>query len=352
MIHKNDKLRIAVDARPLQHAHSGIGRYTKRLCAEFISRGHTVLECRASGSSLQQQLLSQLTFTQEALEQKADIFWSPRHHLPLRSRLLPTVVTIHDMVWNKAPSTMPYLRRMTDKHLMLGAISRANRIIAVSHSTLKDICEITPQAAAKATVVHEAATISPGDFQHVTQPQVPKPYILFVGTLEPRKNLQRIITAFREAKATVANLNLVIAGQLGWGQISIPESADIVWQQPQHDHELAALYSYAHFVIAPSIYEGFGLQVAEAMAFGKAVITSKVSSLPEIAGDAAIYVNPTNVDEIKDAIIRLERNSGLRERLEQTARENTKRFSWSAACEQTIHVFRSAIEDWSKPARL
>ncbi|NOX49082.1 MAG: glycosyltransferase family 4 protein [Gammaproteobacteria bacterium] len=336
-----NKLRIAVDARPLHHPNTGIGRYTHILIKKILSQGHEVIKCTSEGGSFFQLLDSQLRYMQAAQRAGADLFWSPRHHLPAWSKSLPTVVTIHDLVWHKAPETMPTTRKWTDRILMKSALMKADGIIAVSESTKSDILELVPAVKKRITVIPEAPTITREQLNPANPPDERQPYVLFVGTLEPRKNLTRIVSAF--LSCNLQQYRLIIAGQPGWGDIEIPSADQVKWIRPNSDEHLANLYGNAEFILAPSLYEGFGLQIAEALAFGKAVITSRISSMPEVAGEAALYVDPLNTENIAQAISNLANNKDIRNTLEKAAQVQAKSFSWDTACHDTMQVFETAI---------
>ena len=339
-------LRIAVDTRPLDHPTTGIGRYTHNILKTLEGRGHEIISCTTSGSRGKQTVVSQLRYATVARHASADLFWSPRHHLPLLLNDLPAVVTIHDLVWKKVPDTMPHARRWAERFLMRSALHRADQIIAVSESTRADILEACPKLIDRVHVIAEAPTLGPSETKAAQQESPAPPYMLFVGTLEPRKNLARVIDAFK--RANLPAYQLIIAGQPGWGDVSIPEGPSIKWIRPTSDVELATLYANAEFLVAPSLYEGFGLQVAEALAFGKAVITSNGSSLPEVAGAAGLLVDPKNTNEIRNAMQNLANDKSLREGLERNAQKHVRRFSWQKATDQTLDVFRLAIEKKSK----
>jgi glycosyltransferase involved in cell wall biosynthesis len=180
-----------------------------------------------------------------------------------------------------------------------------------------------------------------------------KRYLLYVGTLQPRKNLGRVVDGFARLAATPAmiNVQLVLAGKRGWlyeqlfsevarrgleGRVLFPGYVD--------ETDLAALYSGALGYVFPSLYEGFGIPVLEAQACGVPVMTSNNSSLPEVAGDAALLVDPTDVDAIAEAILRLATDDALRAELVERGFANVKRFSWEKCARETLDVLEGVLE--------
>jgi glycosyltransferase involved in cell wall biosynthesis len=160
---------------------------------------------------------------------------------------------------------------------------------------------------------------------------------LFVGTLEPRKNLKRLLQAYEILKSRKTDLQLVIAGSDGWEQIS--PKTDIIRAEKPSSHDLAALFSGAEVLAYPSLYEGFGLPILEAFWYGVPVVTSDVSSLPEVGGAAAVYVDPHEADAIADGI-----QTAVKKKKEliQKGKKQLKKFSWKTAAQQTLDVYRKA----------
>ncbi len=337
-------MRIGFDARPLSHPYTGIGRYTACLVPLLEELGLDLVPISAKGSKLLEIAQANFTFRSRIHKAKVDLFWSPRHHLPLLMPRVPTVVTIHDLVWRHASTTMPTMRRTYDGLMMRHACARANAVITPSHSTLDDLVDEFGTPEQKIHVTPLASTL-----EEVERSYHDQSYILFVGTDEPRKNLARLVTAFKAAEIP-ENTHLKVVANSGW------KSGDIDFDHPRierlqgvTDRELAHLYKGALFVAAPSLYEGFGLQLVEAFKCGKAVLTSSGSATEEVAGDAAHLVDPYDANAIRQGIEQLSNNLDLRTGLEAAAFARAQAFSWQQTASQTAQIFAQVTD--ANPAR-
>ena len=340
LVSRPNLVKIAVDARPLRHPFSGIGRYTKKLVECLQEREVEILHLHAPHSQPVATLTSAFRFGYRARQASAELFWSPRHHLPITIDM-PGVVTIHDLVWKHVPDTMTAGRKILDQKLMVRSVKKADRIICVSESTRSDLLQVLPEVTSKVVVIPLAAsvdqTILPEDVD------LPDRYMLFVGTNEPRKNLARVLEAFR-VSANKHDLALCVVANEGWKTEDLVGYRDRIHFFSQlSDRKLAALYSQCMFVLAPSLYEGFGLQLAEAAAFGKACITSNISSMPEVCGQAGILVDPYSVAQIAEAICELTFDQERRVQLETIALSNSESRSWRQTADATIEVFREVL---------
>jgi glycosyltransferase involved in cell wall biosynthesis len=283
------------------------------------------------------------------------VFWGATHRLP---HYLPAqiarVVTIHDLVWKHAGETMRPLSRWVEKRLMPEAIRQADRIVADSVSTANAIEAEYPAVGDKIRVVYPGATDLPAplDFQSLSALGIEYPYFLFVGTLEPRKNLQRLLEAYASLDAELRNrARLVIAGGKGWGGVDIASlvrdmhlDGQVISTGYVNETQLATLYAHARFLVMPSLYEGFGLPLVEAMSFGVPVLTSNRSSMSEVAGDAGMLVDPFDVSSITTGLSSLLGDEAYRDHLASRAIPNAKRFSWQNAAREIWAVFEEAVE--------
>lgn len=347
-------MRIAVDGRPLRHPLSGIGVYTREILSRisadhdlFIYLDHKperpidIAGTFRSGPPrrLSGFLTANVAFAHWARQDQVDVFFSPRHHLPLALRHTPAVVTIHDMVWRVAPETMQPLNRMLDTTLMPLALARAERVIAVSADTANRIAEYSGRR--DVTTIHNAARdLSPAvPFNH------PRPYFLFVGTKEPRKNLRGTVEGFRQALATGLNHDLVLAGPTGWGESGLGDTVAgdrIVDLGPISDERLSGAYRSCNALVLASFYEGFGIPLLEAMRHGKPVITSGTGGMAEVAADAAILIDPGNPASIARAMSRLANDGEAHRRLAANAHRRSRSFSWDRAAQATVEVLGDA----------
>lgn len=298
--------------------------------------------------------------------EKLDVYHAPATILPYlyagRS-----VITVHDLAIYEHPDWFPskYLSRQqfSTRMLVPQSVRAAKEIIAISEHTKHDIkkhfhvhderIHVIPLGVAPESVDDDAIRKTRAHFR------LPAQYALFLGTIEPRKNIEGLIAAFRAAFSKFKTIQtLVIAGGRGWKNESIFTAVAIAnkalepWQgghppvrflgPVSHEHKLA-LISGATAFVWPSFYEGFGLPVLEAMALGTPVLTSNTTSLPEVAGDAALLVNPRDERAIAEALIRLDREDELRQSLVEKGRVRAQQFSWRTTAEKTLEVYRMAI---------
>lgn len=359
-------MKIAVDARPLAGPSDGIRRYTRSLLAEMIPGPHQwflysdapfisaladhpnvrIRHGRAQPSSAFGLCYSQGLYRAWCRRDGVDLFWSPRHHLPLGlGRKLPQVVTIHDLVWKRFPQTMRRRVRLLERLLMPASLRQASSIVCVSRFTASEITYFWPGLAEKCVIIHSAATnLGAGEMQPAAGD---RPYMLFVGTLEPRKNLPRLLRAYsRLVRDGRIDEDLVIAGPKGWGgadvatlvrDLGIGERVRATGSLP--DQNLAQLYRRARCLLMPSLYEGFGLPVLEAMQFGVPVIASNAGSLPEVAGGGALLVDPESEKDIATAIESLMADHDLHARLSAEALQRATDFSWQNAARELARLF-------------
>jgi glycosyltransferase involved in cell wall biosynthesis len=302
-----------------------------------------------------------------------DVLFVPSHVIPFafppltwlplavsRRRLPPTVVTIHDLGFQRWPQTHPLAQRLYLSLSTRWNVQAARHIISVSNATRQDIIATYGVSPARLTTIYEA-TCAPQSIPVTERAAeiaavraayaLPPDYAIFTGTLHPRKNIARIIEAYARLRRQQGELagDLVLAGADGWqgdrfrvqaAQLGVAEHVRFLGYTPQA--HLDALMAGARFFCFPSLFEGFGLPVLEAQSLGVPVMTSNYSSLPEVAGDAALYVDPTDIDAIADAMLRLSQDEALRQRLIAAGYENVKRFSWETAADETYRVLRQA----------
>src|SRR5216110_1104150 len=341
-------MRIAFDGTALRPGRTGVGYYTEHLLHhlaqaavndELIVVSNRAIDTTsplpsrvrvATPARRVPRLVWMQTLAVTALRQvEADVVHFTNGILPLMSPV-PTVVTIHDMSLRLYPRYHPVRRVLLNRPLVDVAARRADAIITVSESAKRDIVRLYGSQAERVHVVHEAAAPS---FQPVRDAAVLERvrqrygladrFILYVGTIEPRKNLPKLIEGFASRrKSGQLRHQLVCAGPYGWlsrnvedliDRLGIEDAVRFTGYVPFED--LAALYSLAEMFVFPSLYEGFGLPVVEAMACGTPVVTGHVAALAEIGGGAIEQVNRLDADTLGDAMVRLADEGQRRETL-------------------------------------
>jgi glycosyltransferase involved in cell wall biosynthesis len=282
---------------------------------------------------------------------------SPLYRVPAAYRG-KIVTTFYDFAPWRVPDLFPRLSTAKIKTLYKFAAKKSDRIIAVSASTKKDVQEFLGFAENKIDVVYngldrrflEESRYSKEDLKKLYN--LTDRYILFLGTLEPRKNLARILEGFAKFRKTFRekfNYKLVVAGKRGWLFREYFQMAedfgirdDVVFTGYVGGDELKPLYTHCEFFVMPSLWEGFGQTIVEAMACGAPCLVSKVSSIPEIAGEAVRYVDPHDTEGIGQAMKELAGNRKLREKLSAAGKVQAQKFSWEKCARETLEVYRSA----------
>jgi glycosyltransferase involved in cell wall biosynthesis len=369
-------MRIALDARLSYYVQAGITQYTlnliQALSAIDSENEYLLLQRRPD----QRTIVSQGNFRRVPL-------LAPTHHpleqyllaleLPLQGKIDvvhctdfippfyyrgPTVITIHDLAFLLYPH---FLTRKAARYygLIDRAVRRADHVIAVSESTKRDIVRLTGTPERKITVIYEAADSSyaPIQEQEVLQRirhkyHLPDQVILFVGTIEPRKNLPTLIRAY---KGLIDNYksaaDLAIVGKQGWlyddvyrlvDQLGLQQRVHFLGRVPTVD--LLYLYNASQMLVLPSYYEGFGLPPLEAMACGVPAIVSDTSVMPEVVGDAALRVAHEDVEGFTVAMWRLLTDDTLRADMIAKGHKRVKCFSWERAARETLEVYRKVAE--------
>jgi glycosyltransferase involved in cell wall biosynthesis len=291
-------------------------------------------------------------------EDGLDVLHSPHYTMPLRHPA-GAVVTFCDMTFLLHPELHQPIKRAFFPAMMRWSARHADQLITISESTRDDLSRMWDVDPARVTPVPLAAgneyrPAAPDDVAIVCARHGLQPggYILYVGVLEPRKNVDRLVAAFGRAVNRLGNLELVIAGKRGW-------MYDQIFAQVQKlglegrvrftgyvaQEELPALYSGARIFAYPSRYEGFGLPVLEAMRCGVPVVTTNVSSMPEVVGDAALLVSPEDEAALAEALIRLATNVELAASLGGRGRERAALFSWERCARETLQVYERAVAD-------
>jgi glycosyltransferase involved in cell wall biosynthesis len=283
--------------------------------------------------------------TARAANRECEVFLSTNSYLTPWFTSVPSAILVYDLV-PFLPGT-PARRRsaLVERVTLRRALRRVSAALCISEATRADLVRLFPQAAAKASVVplaadeHLADPPASDELEAVrAQYRLDRPFVLHTGTLEPRKNLVRLFDAFAPLRDRSL---LVLAGPRGWDDDEIVRRAGELGDSVRllghvSDGDLAALYRLCEVFCYPSLYEGFGLPVLEAMQAGAPAITSRVSSLPEVGGDAAVYVDPTSVEDIRNALDRLLSSPEERAALTERGRRRAAQFSWQRTAEEIL----------------
>jgi len=277
-----------------------------------------------------------------------DIFHSTAQLNSISNTKYKKMITIHDLAAIKFPHTHNLYPRLSAKYILPKVISKSDKIIAVSENTKKDIINYFKVDKDKIEVIYEAAEkiFKPVKTKKVLEKyNIDQPYILYVGTIEPRKNINLIIKAFQEIKRNNLPHKLVIVGKFGWKYQSILTSLkgsnDIILTGYVKKEDLPEFYSNAEFLVYPSLYEGFGLPPLQAMACSCPVISSNTSSLPEVIGNAGILINPKDKETLKSSMLKLIKDRSLISELKKKGLKQSKKFSWEESAKKTLNIYNS-----------
>ncbi|HOW60401.1 MAG TPA: glycosyltransferase family 1 protein [Candidatus Moranbacteria bacterium] len=305
-------------------------------------------------------LWTQTRFAFEVFIDRPDILWMPVHNIPLlRNKNTKVIVTIHDLAFKIFPKYFTNKDLFKLNKLSNMAIKNADHIIAVSHSTKNDILKFYPEIKNdKISVVYHGfdselfqKDISQENSEIILKKYClkAKSYLLYVGAIQPRKNLGVLIEAFEKIKEGNIDLKLVIAGSPAWKSDNIIKrinnsrfKKDIIITGNLEFEKLSAIYRNAKLFIFPSLYEGFGIPILESMASGVPVICAKNSSLTEVGGDAVLYFQTENSKDLADCIDKVMQEKSLEDKLIQKGTEHVKSFSWGKCAKETLDILISA----------
>lgn len=366
-------MKIGIDARNLVPSLTGIGRYVVEMTRALAAIGHEPIlylpeppaegltgkvaaDQRIAGfhGAGRRMIWSQTELPRSAAKDAVDVFWGPAHRLPF---FLPAsmarVVTIHDLVWVHAPETMRWQTWAAERAFVGAAVRQADAIVVDSDATRQALQQRFPNVDVPVNTVYPGYTrLVPGDEAAVrARFDIDRPYLLFVGTLEPRKNLGRLLEAWAALDPAIrCRYLLVVAGGQGWRLGDLRSKLDRLNISDQvrltgyiTDDDLAALYSGARALTMPSLYEGFGFPILEANALGVPVLTANVASMPEVAGADALLVNPLSVSDLSGKLRLLLTDDEDRARRAAGAKANAARFDWRHSAELLTEIFEQVI---------
>lgn len=355
-------LRIGIDARAAAEVPAGRGRYVRELLRALAKRDDPHRYLLYTRRRWDEPLDGRFTWRERELPEAVwhvhaahaanracDVFLATNSYVTPWFLRIPTALVVHDLIpfqkdvhANRRAAT---IERLTIRR----ALGRASLVVCDSHSTRRDLLSRWPSTEPKSIVVQLAVTepfSRPREHAKLEQVRrahdLSKPFVLCAGTLEPRKNLVRVLDAYsRLPERLGAGHLLVLVGPRGWEFDEILARAGALGGRVKllghvPDDDLAALYALCEVFCYPSLYEGFGLPLLEAMSAGAPSITSNVSSMPEVGGEAVRYVDPRSVDEITAAIAELLESEPERRCLGQRARERARLFSWGKVADETL----------------
>lgn len=326
-------MNVAYDVAPLVLDNAGTARYVRGVLGALRQRGDVnVRELTWGGPGRVTAAVRDVAWYPLVLPlqaRRSDLLHCTTFRAPLQAPV-PVIVTVHDLAIVRRPELFTAWTRLYARTVLLPVLRSATRVLAVSEFTKREIVELAQVPEERIDVAYNAASsvftpageAASGD------------YVLAVGTLEPRKNLARLIAA-----TGALGLELRIAGARGWGRVDV-EAAHVRWLGRPSDEELATQLRGALCLAYPSLLEGFGIPVLEAMLCGTPVVTSAGSAMEEVAGDAAELVDPRDVESIAAGI---ERALARRDELREAGLLRAQRYSWEATAAATVDAYRKAI---------
>lgn len=374
-------MKVCMDISPAVYRRAGIGRYTQELLAALLKEKadieFTAFSVEPENNAIEHAFddiprirkktsnkcwrlnvmgayLARLC--QDHLFQGVDIFHATDNTLP-RLTGAKSVFTLYDLAFRIYPKTHTIYNRWFLKIMMPRFLNAADAVIAISESTKRDAERFYHFNSNKIRVVYPGigSRFQPirdtNEWDRIRRTyRLPDRYLLYVGSVEPRKNLTTLFEAFRHIKP--GDVKLVVVGRKGWRYNPILEHLSglkmddrIIFTDFVPDQDLPVLYSRALAFIYPSLYEGFGLPVLEALACGTPVVASSASSLPEAAGDAAILLDPGNIKGWVEALDAVCSNATVNEELRQRGIRHARRFSWATAAGQMMAIYQKIHED-------
>lgn len=368
-------MRIGVMLRHLGEHGGGVDIYTRRLLAEmlrlpgsnefvFLYRKPEQAGAFGAHANLRELVLDapsklfwdQVTVPATVRRERIDLLFNAKYSLPLLSPK-PGVFVIHGMDWYEMPWGSKWQDRLSHRFLVPRYVAKAASVICVSESVRRQLIELFGTAPEKVSTVYYGVD---QDFFEEDPPgaeaalrarfDLPGPYFLFVGQIYPPKNMRRVLEAYAKV-GPARGIHLAIAGEHRWlceqemERMQAPDLARWVRLCGWSDRPtLRALYRGATALLFPSLYEGFGLPIVEAMASGCPVITSNVWSMKELAEGAALLVEPIETAAIEAAMVRIAGDEGLRQDLIARGRERVRSFSWHRCAVETMRVLETAVE--------
>ncbi|MFB3897087.1 MAG: glycosyltransferase family 4 protein [bacterium] len=364
-------MRIGIDISCLAAPKTGVGLYTYHLIQALLAIDKTnqyylfsaqpvhlpdsvktaATVITHSHYKITTPFWEQIQLPRLLIKNQIEVFHTPNYITSIFS-YIPTVITVHDLSVFLFPQMHPVYRRWRHRLLFPSSVKQANKIITVSEQTKLDLNHLFSITKGKTVTIYNGLPVwftQEGSLS-VQNLELPEPYILFVGTIEPRKNLQLMLQSFAQVK----NLNhiphkLVIIGGNGWGNNQIHTQLEqygiqneVIFTGHLEHNELPSIYQHASLLVFPSIYEGFGFPPLEAMACGIPVIASNISSIPEVVGDAGILLNLDKPQIWAETIYSVLSDQQLQQELRLKGINRAKQFSWGKTAQLTLTVYEQA----------
>lgn len=363
-------VRVGFITYALNRTVGGIGRYTRELLSALRQRGLSPITLQAGRTTGHEQAIAlpaagllpglltvgQLEIAWIAHQQRLDVVHDPTGVNPLGLARARRVVTIHDVIPYIYPAASTRLDRLIYRTWLPFALRHVDAIITVSECSKADIVRLLGVPPELVSVIGEATNpnyrpLALADTRAMLQHYgIDFPYMLYVGSIEARKNLVRLLEAYARLRPWSQQWKLVIVGARRWQAGPVLDTLqrlellqDVYLPGMVAEEALPAFYNGADLFVFPSLYEGFGLPVLEAMACGTPVITSNTSSLPEVAGDAALLVDPQDVEAIAQAMRRVLEDSHLAANLRAKGLRRAQQFSWERTAQETIAVYERVL---------
>jgi glycosyltransferase involved in cell wall biosynthesis len=372
-------MNVLIDASSITRKKAGVGTYAKNLIEQLIrihpgphffvlaqdddqelnfAGRENVTMLRVSAKWFRKLplrvLLEQAFLPLLLVKNRIDVLHSLHYSFPLVRFGTRQVVTVHDMTFFSMPEVHEFIKIKYFRFFIRAAARLADRIVFVSHSTWRDCLDRLGPLRGSCSVIHLGKSdafhpgLDPVQVQQVRDKYgLQVNYILYIGTIEPRKNLANLIRAFGSISQQHPGLLLTIAGMKGWMYDDLQEiivrlklESRVIFTGFVPEEDKPFLIAAARAFAYPSLYEGFGIPVLEALACGVPTLTSNVSSLPEVAGDAALLVDPRNVESISLALERLLSDNVLRDRLRTESIAQAAKFTWAKTAEETLHAYQ------------
>ncbi len=379
-------MKIAIDIREAGGEKAGKGWYTFHLVQNLLKIDATndyILYARdgipgfSQFKNAQIKLFSGKSFfwhyrvARDIKKQKADIFFAPSSYIipGILPSTIKTILTIHDLIAFLYPNTHNKKATIIEKLLLRRALRRAAHVCTVSENTRADLLERFHYDSQKITTVYcgageEFLPIPKENLKDfIVQTNLPAKFFLAVGTLEPRKNYLNLIKAFKKVSDLNPDYHLIIVGKNGWGR-SLRSALHLSYGYEKihanikenyltkkihllgylSNKSLVNLYSLATALVFPSLYEGFGLPPLEALQCGCPIIASNTSSIPEVVGAAALFINPESPDQITGAMLKIIKEPQLATQLRAKGLIQAKKFSWKNSAKQLLEIFQKTVK--------